>query len=59
MYYELDFGVCVQSNHLHPVVPLPWLFPRYRVRWNKLNLLPPLPAIKISHVLEMAEQEGI
>ena len=59
MYWGLDFGVCVQSNNIHPVVPLPWLFLKYRVGQNKLHLSPPLPATKVSHVLEMIEQDGI
>ena len=57
--WELNFRVCVQSNHLHLVVLLPWQFIRYRVELSRLHLLPPLPAIMVSHVLEMTEHEDI
>ena len=50
MYWVLDFGVDVQSNHIHLDVLLPWSFLRYIVGKNKLHLLPPLPTIKVSHV---------
>jgi len=59
MYWELDFGAGVQSNCLHRVVLLPWFFLWYTIGKYKLHSLPPLPVIKVNHVLEMAKQEGI
>ena len=59
MRWELDFGVCVQSNHLHLAVLLPWQFLGYKFGMSRLHILPPLLAIKVNYVLRMVEKEGI